>query len=805
MIRKYIFLMALLLCTDALAVNLVIEPARTTGSISPYLVGAHTVYYNDKDEAYSDGRFATWCKEAGVSTMRYPGGSVVKYWDWENPTGVARGDPWQPSWDGVVVASTNWMSLDEYLDFCDISEIKPLVGVNYRSGKLYGRTQDSIDRAARCVQYVVDHGYPGAFYYIGNEDMNEVGGLFASANLFVRHAEAMKAVDPDIKIFWNDNEASPTDMKRYLAIAGEWADGYEFHGKWPFGGDPSPSPPFGTYEQWKTEVPLVDRKANNNKGKSWRHKIADLRKATVEAGYPDLLLANNEYGWGKSDHYSGFNKFTSGLLMIDFLQEHFISGYDMACFWANIRSEDNGLLDKTQAYRRNPQTLGWELLADAQGGTMLKSTSSHPQVYGFTAKTDTELLAYLLNKTEESQPLEIMFLGATPSAGSAAQGIAVVDTPDHWGTTQGVPVSFDAASNIYSATLPAMSYTLVRLAIPEIDDLPALTNGILFQADFDSAPLNESATLADLDTGTQTGEWSGTLLAGKGFIRGSESNHAVLVDRYGGDGFTLNAMLASEIPVDGLAVFFKSALRRTGSDKNIYISGLDASGGKIFEVGIDSVAPPTPGYVDPTSGFIPIPEGSPGNIQFMDDTFNPDTLREISVYLNASNYWVCYESGVWVSSPLPYTESVAPLAQVRFSANVDAGLWLDDVLVVRDPDRDGDGMPDHFEIRYFGRPTNAAADVDGDFDGMNAYAEFVAGTDPLDPLSYLGVTAEFPASGILRLEWNALSGRVYSVEGTSDLLEPFVPLATNLLFPQQDYTVDFSHDTNGFYRIRVGR
>jgi len=357
-----------------------------------------------------------------------------------------------------------------------------------------------------------------------------------------------------------------------------------------------------------------------------------------------------------------------------------------------------------------------------------------------------------------------------------------------------------------------MSYTLIRLPVPDIIDIPfpdivegpVWTHNILFQADFNSAPLTESVTFSNLNTGTQLGSWSGTLSSGKGFIRGSESNNAVLVDRYGG-GFVLDAWLESEVPVDGLAVSFRVALRRTGIDKNIYISGLDALGEKSFEMGIDSISPPAPGYVHPVAGFTLIPEGvEGGGVEFMNDIFYPDSLREITVYLNATNYWVCYENGVWVSSELPFLGTASQLAQVRFSANSEAGLWLDDVFVVHDPDRNGDGLPDHYEIRNFDRPISESAEMDIDLDGMDNYSEFIAGTDPLDPHSYLGVTASAPSGGVFRLEWNAVSGRVYSVEGTSDLLEPFVPLATNLLFPQQDYTVDLSYGTNRFYRIQVG-
>jgi hypothetical protein len=324
------------------AVN--IDPSLEKWTISPHLIGAHTISYNEADAAYDDGTFAQWCRDAGIRTMRFPGGSVVKWWDWENANGVNWYDPYDPAAVDTPAPDSAWMSMDEYLDFCDQSGITPLVGVNYRSGYVYNRMQDSIDRAARCVQYVVDRGYPGAFYYIGNEDMFQVGGVYGSATNFIAHAAAMKAVDPAIRIFWNDNEANPDRMKQWLGAmhtdqaaypgkAGDYADGYEFHGKWPFGGDPDPSPPMGTYSNWLTEVPLRDYKSGpdpdpptsdpNDWGKTWREKIAALRVAAVEAGYPDLLMANNEYGWGKGTHFSGFDKFTSGLLQIDFLQEHF--------------------------------------------------------------------------------------------------------------------------------------------------------------------------------------------------------------------------------------------------------------------------------------------------------------------------------------------------------------------------------------------------------------------------------------------------------------------------------------------------
>jgi len=35
-----------------------VSPAQAKGTISEHLIGAQTVYYNDKDEAYADGSVA---------------------------------------------------------------------------------------------------------------------------------------------------------------------------------------------------------------------------------------------------------------------------------------------------------------------------------------------------------------------------------------------------------------------------------------------------------------------------------------------------------------------------------------------------------------------------------------------------------------------------------------------------------------------------------------------------------------------------------------------------------------------------
>lgn len=48
-------------------------------------------------------------------------------------------------------------------------------------------------------------------------------------------------------------------------------------------------------------------------------------------------------------------------------------------------------------------------------------------------------------------------------------------------------------------------------------------------------------------------------------------------------------------------------------------------------------------------------------------------------------------------------------------------------------DTDGDGLPDWWEIQYFGGPTAADANADPDNDGLTNLEEFIRGTDPTNP------------------------------------------------------------------------
>ena len=99
-------------------------------------------------------------------------------------------------------------------------------------------------------------------------------------------------------------------------------------------------------------------------------------------------------------------------------------------------------------------------------------------------------------------------------------------------------------------------------------------------------------------------------------------------------------------------------------------------------------------------------------------------------------------------------------------------------VVVYRPDNDREGLSDDWErLSNFSTndPANALMDFDGD--SMSNLAEYISGTDPTDPSSYLRIDTTTPP--LASLTFLAVSNRTYVVEFTDNLGSmPWTNLAT---------------------------
>lgn len=331
-----------------------------------------------------------------------------------------------------------------------------MLGVNCLSGHKFNRMPESIKRAADMVAYVKKKGYGGGFWYIGNEEAHLHGGVVEYAKVFKVHAEAMKKIDPKIKIFWNQNSANEKSIKLFLANDGGTSDGLETHGKWPYGGEANSLKP-GTFKQWQLEVPLVDRKYHN---RAWRTIADEYRNVAAKQGRKNYLIVNNEYGIAKEENIKGFNRYGYGILMTDYLQELFIGNWDMSCFWDMSRQDENGLLSsKKNGYRMNPFHIGMGLLADAQGGQMLEVKTGNKYVYGFASLKEGKVLLYLINKSKKEQTLDISL---TKGKVFKVSGEIMQDTADHWGELKKLSVK---KGKTYNASMPPLTFCQISFEV----------------------------------------------------------------------------------------------------------------------------------------------------------------------------------------------------------------------------------------------------------------------------------------------------------------------------------------------------
>ena len=129
-----------------------------------------------------------------------------------------------------------------------------------------------------------------------------------------------------------------------------------------------------------------------------------------------------------------------------------------------------------------------------------------------------------------------------------------------------------------------------------------------------------------------------------------------------------------------------------------------------------------------------------------------------------------------------------------------------DVIVLRleAGDTDGDGLPDDWELAYFGTlERDGSGDFDGD--GHTDLQEFLAGTDPTNTGSILRVLTITSLSGNTTILWSATPGRSYQVQFKSNVTDvgwtdvPGVTIATGSIASRLDSLG--GSGGNKFYRV----
>lgn len=175
---------------------------------------------------------------------------------------------------------------------------------------------------------------------------------------------------------------------------------------------------------------------------------------------------------------------------------------------------------------------------------------------------------------------------------------------------------------------------------------------------------------------------------------------------------------------------------------------------------------------------------------------------------SSTSYWVV--PNVQLTNAGNYQVGITNLAG-------SAGRLTSNAFLVVLPDRDGDRMPDTWELEYGlnpDDPSDAAFDLDQD--GSSNLAERLAGTDPLQSESCLRLESPVRRiDGRWNLSFFAVSNRTYGIEGRTDateftaerwsLLADFPAAPTNRLVTFEDALPALSENDRRIYRLTTPR
>jgi hypothetical protein len=183
-------------------------------------------------------------------------------------------------------------------------------------------------------------------------------------------------------------------------------------------------------------------------------------------------------------------------------------------------------------------------------------------------------------------------------------------------------------------------------------------------------------------------------------------------------------------------------------------------------------------------------------------TNNPEmeTTAGLTTMVGSGDYYLhIYSTGVGDPFSAP-----APSGYVRYGS---LGQYAITGSISINPDLDGDGLPNAWELVFFGGLTNAVVTADDDGDGSDNWSEYVSGYDPTNALSFFAITnfSAMTSNGPpFIISWESVSGRVYGVNWSDQLTNTFTNISGDLPYPAGSYTDMVERiEPQQFYRIEV--
>jgi subtilisin family serine protease len=181
-------------------------------------------------------------------------------------------------------------------------------------------------------------------------------------------------------------------------------------------------------------------------------------------------------------------------------------------------------------------------------------------------------------------------------------------------------------------------------------------------------------------------------------------------------------------------------------------------------------------------------------------------------YLDGTSMATPHVSGAVAFAAMNFPFETVTQRVQRVLANVDVVPGLQGLVhtggrldLQRMVDTDGNGLPDWWELLYFGHLTGTDPNADPDHDGMSNLAEWIAGTNPTNAASCLRVSVVSTSSSNAVVNWSSVAGKLYWLARSTNLLTGFSTISTNIAAtaPTNIFT-DTTAPPGNTYFYRVG-
>ena len=152
-------------------------------------------------------------------------------------------------------------------------------------------------------------------------------------------------------------------------------------------------------------------------------------------------------------------------------------------------------------------------------------------------------------------------------------------------------------------------------------------------------------------------------------------------------------------------------------------------------------------------------------------------LHGLYQYLDGTSMATPHVAGAVAFAAMNFPSETVTQRVQRILANVDVVSGLQGQVVTggrlnlqRTVDTDSNGLPDWWELQYFGHLTGTDPNADPDHDGMNNLAEWIAGTNPTNAASVLRLTlvSATNANNIV-VGWSSVAGKNYWLQRSTNL------------------------------------